>query len=33
MFNTKFKIAVYITIATFYMFFMISLIASCVESL
>lgn len=33
MLNSKFKIAVYITVATMYMFFMTSLIASCIESL
>lgn len=33
MLNNKFKIAVYITVAAMYMFFMTSLIASCIESL
>jgi len=33
MLNNKFKIAIYITVAAMYMFFMTSLIASCIESL
>lgn len=33
MLNSKFKIAVYITIFAMYMFFTTSLIASCIESL
>ena len=33
MINSKFKTAIYITMAAVYLFFMTSLIASCIKSL